>query len=99
MIIQPNVSAVIDISSYASAATPAAARGDPPNGDSVAISPAAKDSLQAKEKAQENDGIREALVQQMKKRLESNPYPAGPVAEIIAEKIINGWGLIGQLHT
>ena len=49
-----------------------------------------------REKVRDNQEIREALVREMKKKMAQNPFPAGAVADIIAEKIINGWGVISQ---
>lgn len=66
------------------------------NGDQVAISPRAREFQAVREKVRDNQEIREALVREMKKKMAQNPFPAGAVADIIAEKIINGWGVISQ---
>ena len=65
-------------------------------GDQVAISPRGREIQAVREKVRDNQEIREALVREMKKKMAQNPFPAGAVADIIAEKIINGWGVISQ---
>ncbi|HNW93981.1 MAG TPA: flagellar biosynthesis anti-sigma factor FlgM [bacterium] len=79
---------------------PAATTGNSRAGvnDQVAISAQGRACQTARDKAgevTENEQIREALVQAMKEQLEKNPFPAGKVADLIADKIINGWGRIG----
>lgn len=66
------------------------------HGDQVAISPRGREIQAVREKVRDNQEIREALVREMKKKMEQNPFPAGAVADIIAEKIINGWGVLSR---
>jgi len=99
MIIQPgNNSAVVDQIQMPVATTPIpSGSGSKPNSeDQIAISGKAKETYKVRENVRKNDGIRDQLVAKMRKQLERNPYPAGAVADILADKIINGWGKIGQ---
>ena len=68
----------------------------PENGDQVAISPQGREFQTVRDKVKDNKAIRETLVREMKKHLEKHPFPAGAVADIIAENMINGWGALGQ---
>ena len=65
-------------------------------GDQVAISPQGREFQNVRDKVKDNKAIRETLVREMKKHLGEHPFPAGAVADIIAEKMINGWGTLGQ---
>lgn len=80
---------------------PAVTAGKPANdprtaGDTVTLSERGREYSAARKTAQENRQIREALVQEMKKRLEQDPFIAGRVADIIADKLVNGWRAVGQ---
>lgn len=84
-------------SPYANGRGEAAVNAEQPKtGDQVAISPQGREFQTVREKVKDNKEIRETLVREMKKHLEKHPFPAGAVADIIAEKMINGWGALAQ---